>query len=81
LFYRKTMARPLAMMLSAYRVFRLLVNGAVYLGLFVLTAGLRPATRERLLIYGAQLAWLASGCPASWGLPDKCPPDYPGPSA
>jgi len=81
LFYRKTMAPPLAVMLSAYRVLRLLVNGAVHLGVFVLTAGMWPATRERLLIYGTQLAWLASGCPASWGLPDKCPPGYPEPTA
>ncbi len=73
LFYRKTMSRPVALLLSAYRVLRLLLNTGVQLASLLLTLGLVPAVRTRFMIYASQIGWLLRGCPRHWGLPDKCP--------
>jgi GT2 family glycosyltransferase len=73
LFYRKTMPRPVAMLLSAYRVLRLLLNAGVQLAALLLTLGLMRSVRGRFMVYATQIAWLLRGCPRQWGLPDKCP--------
>lgn len=73
LYYRKTMPALLALPLSTWRVVRLAINAAANLILVALTLGQIRALRNKLAIYLAQLAWLALGCPESWGLPDKCP--------
>ena len=73
LFYRKTMPATLAIALAAYRVTRLLINTAVQALAAALTLGIARAVRERLIVYGLQIGWLLAGCPADWGLPDKCP--------
>lgn len=72
LYYRKTMPPLHAMTLSIWRVLRLLVNTVSYLFVGVLTLGLVKRVRTKLMIYLTQLTWLLAGCPASWGLPDKC---------
>jgi len=72
LFYRKTMSTPLALLLSANRVLRLLLNAATNLLAAVLTLGLHARLREKLGVYFTQLAWLSLGCPEHWGLPGKC---------
>lgn len=72
LYYWKTMSRPLALTLSVWRVIRLLVNAASYLLIGLLSLGLVGKVRARLMVYLTQLAWLLAGCPARWGLPDKC---------
>jgi N-acetylglucosaminyl-diphospho-decaprenol L-rhamnosyltransferase len=73
LYYRKTMPPLLAMPLSIWRVLRLLINTLSYLLMGVLTLGLLGKVRTKLMVYLTQLSWLLVGCPASWGLPDKCP--------
>jgi len=73
LYYRKTMPPLLAIPLSIWRVLRLLVNTVSYLFMGALTLGLLGKVRTKLMVYLTQLAWLLIGCPASWGLPDKCP--------
>jgi len=72
-FYRKTMPPGIAVPLSAYRILRLLLNTVIQGLALALTLGQVRAIRERFQVYGAQLAWLARGCPDQWGLPDKCP--------
>ena len=72
LYYWKTMPPLLALSLMIWRVARLLVNALSYLLAGVLTLGLVRKVRARLMVYLTQLAWLLAGCPASWGLPDKC---------
>lgn len=78
MFYRKTLSAPAALALAAYRVLRLLLNGVVHLAAVAATLGLHARTRDKFLVYAAQLAWLALGCPEHWGLPDKCPRGYRG---
>lgn len=73
LYYRKTMPFVLALPLSIWRILRLTVNTATHIVLVALTLGQAQALRNKLIIYSTQLAWLALGCPESWGLPDKCP--------
>lgn len=73
LYYWKTMPFMLALALSIWRILRLTVNTATHLVLVALTLGQAQALRNKLIIYSTQLAWLALGCPESWGLPDKCP--------
>ncbi len=73
LYYRKTMPFLLALPLSLWRVLRLIINAVTHFALVILTLGRAQALRNKLIIYSTQLAWLASGCPDSWGLPDKCP--------
>lgn len=73
LYYWKTMPSFLAIPLSGWRVLRLLMNTVSYLLMGVLTLGLLGKVRTRLMVYLTQLTWLLIGCPASWGLPDKCP--------
>jgi len=72
-FYRKTMPAMVAGPLTAWRVLRLLMNTVMQGLVLLLTLGLVHSVRERFLIYGLQVAWLARGCPVQWGLPDKCP--------
>lgn len=72
LYYWKTMPSPAALFLMSWRVLRLLVNALSYLPAVALTLGMAPKVRGRLMVYLTQLAWLLVGCPASWGLPDKC---------
>lgn len=72
LYYWKTMAWPLALFLTVWRVIRLLVNTASYCLMGCLSLGLIARVRARLMVYLSQVAWLLSGCPAHWGLPDKC---------
>lgn len=73
LFCRKTMSAPLALLVSANRVLRLLLNTATNLLATILTLGLVARLRTKLGVYLSQLAWLALGCPEHWGLPGKCP--------
>ncbi len=75
-FYRKTMAAPLAALVTVSRIPRLLLNAAANLLATALTLGLHAGVREKTVIYFLQLAWLALGCPERWGLPDKCPRAY-----
>jgi hypothetical protein len=72
LYYWKTLPPSLAIPLSVWRVLRLLVNTVSYLFMGALTLGLVRKVRARLMVYLTQLTWLLVGCPASWGLPDKC---------
>jgi GT2 family glycosyltransferase len=72
LYYWKTMPPMQAIPLSVWRVLRLLVNTASYLLMGALTLGLLGKVRTKLMVYLTQLAWLLSGCPSRWGLPDKC---------
>lgn len=73
LFYRKTLPAALALPLAGYRIARLVLNTAVQLVLVILTFGLTHSIRERFAVYALQVAWLLRGCPAHWGLPNKCP--------
>jgi len=73
LFYRKTLPAMVAWPLVGYRIARLLLNTAVQLVLLLLTLGVVRGIRERLAVYALQVGWLVRGCPAHWGLPDKCP--------
>jgi N-acetylglucosaminyl-diphospho-decaprenol L-rhamnosyltransferase len=73
LYYRKTMPAILALLLSVWRVLRLVINTTAHFAMVVLTMGQIRSLRNKLVIYSTQLAWLALGCPESWGLPDKCP--------
>ncbi len=77
-FYRKTMAAPLAILLTVSRFPSLLLNAAANLLATILALGLHARVREKTAIYFLQLAWLALGCPERWGLPDKCPRGYTG---
>jgi GT2 family glycosyltransferase len=72
LYYWKTMPPMLAIQLSIWRVLRLLMNTASYLLMGALTLGLLGKVRTKLMVYLTQLTWLLIGCPARWGLPDKC---------
>lgn len=73
LFYRRVFAPPAAALLTVWRIARLIVNCLFNAALLLLTAGLNRRLRNKVAIYGTQVAWLALGCPRSWGLPDKCP--------
>ncbi len=73
IFYRKTMPRIVAILISFYRVLRLLLNAGVQLAAMLVTLGTVRSVRERFMVYGIQIAWLLRGCPEQWGLPDKCP--------
>lgn len=78
IFYRRTMSAPLALLLTGYRILRLSINAVANLLATLLSFGLHARQREKTAIYFLQLAWLALGCPDSWGLPDKCPHGYAG---
>ncbi len=73
LYYRKTLPWALALPLTVWRIVRVIINASSHLILVLLTLGQVRSLREKFAIYLTQLAWLAAGCPSSWGLPDKCP--------
>lgn len=73
LYYRKTLPWALALLLTVWRIARVAINTTSHLLLVMLTLGRVRSLREKFAIYLTQLAWLAAGCPESWGLPDKCP--------
>lgn len=73
LFYRRVFTPPVAMLLSAWRVVRLLANCLFNAALLLLLAGVNRRLRNKVAVYGTQVSWLLLGCPRSWGLPDKCP--------
>ncbi len=73
IFYRRVFTPPMAVLLSAWRIARLLVNFLLNAALLLLMAGLNRRLRNKVAVYGTQVLWLALGCPRSWGLPDKCP--------
>lgn len=73
LYYRKAFPFHMAAFLTVWRVLRLVLNTlSASLGV-LLTAGLAAGVRRKASAYLLQSAWLARGCPESWGLPDKCP--------
>ncbi len=72
LYYRKTLPRGQAALLSAIRLIRLAVNTVSFLLLTGLTLGLVGGIRRKFLVYLYQLAWVLAGMPKSWGLPGKC---------
>ncbi len=71
---RKTMNPAVAGLLEAVRFVRLVVNALFHLLTTGLTAGLLSGPRRRLGKYVFLAAWMILGQPASWGLPDKPPP-------
>ena len=73
IYYRKVFNPVVAMMLTVYRVFRILINFIFASIILVFTLGMIKRGRKNWMRYGSQLAWLAIGRPRSWGLPDKCP--------
>lgn len=73
LYYRKVFSPLACYWLTSWRIARLLVNTAFHLLAFFVTAGCHRRFREQAATYGLQVAWLLSGCPERWGLPDKCP--------
>lgn len=73
LYYRKAFPFPLAAFLTLWRVLRLVLNTLSAVLGTLLTAGLVPGIRRKSRAYLTQLVWLLLGCPAGWGLPDKCP--------
>jgi N-acetylglucosaminyl-diphospho-decaprenol L-rhamnosyltransferase len=81
IFYRKTMPAPLALLLTANRVLRVLLNAATNLAAATLTLGLHRGLRDQCAVRLAQLGWLMLGCPWNWGLPEKCPRDRTGNAA
>lgn len=72
-FYRRVFAPPTAILLSAWRIARLLINFLFNAALLLLMAGVNARLRNKVAVYGTQVLWLALGCPRSWGLPGKCP--------
>ena len=60
----------ISFLLIASAMFNVLTNGLAV----ALTLGLAPKLRRKLAAYRRVLAWHLRGRPASWGLPDKCPP-------
>ena len=78
LFYRKVFPPMISKLLIGYRFVRLTANTLV-LGLgAVLTLGQVPGIRKKAKIYAVSQLWFLLGCPASWGLPDKCPKTHRG---
>jgi GT2 family glycosyltransferase len=71
--HRKIMHPAVAGLLEAERLARLVVDTFFQLLATGLTAGLASAPRRRLAKYALLAAWMISGKPASWGLPDKPP--------
>ena len=72
LYYRKAFPFRMAAFLTVWRVFRLLLNALSASLAVVFTVGLAAGVRRKAVAYLSQLGWLLSGCPESWGLPDKC---------
>ncbi|MDH4228517.1 MAG: glycosyltransferase family 2 protein [Nitrospirota bacterium] len=70
-FYQKVFGPGVAVGLGVVRFARLAINTVSYLLLTVLTLGLVPKIRSKLLDYGYLLAWWLIGRPQRWGLPDK----------
>ncbi len=73
LFYRRAFAPPVAALLIVWRVARLMINFLFNATLLALMVGINARLRDKVAVYGTQVLWLLSGCPGSWGLPDKCP--------
>lgn len=73
IFYRKVFPPLVALGLTGWRILRLAFNVLVHALALLLTLGLARRLRNKFFVYFWQLAWLAMGRPASWGLPDKCP--------
>ena len=73
IYYRKVFNPVIAMMLTGYRVFRILINFIFATIVLLFSLGMVKSVRGNWMRYGSQLAWLAIGLPRSWGLPDKCP--------
>jgi len=73
IFYRKVFPPLVALGLTGWRILRLAFNVLVHALALLLTLGLARRLRDKFFVYFWQLAWLAMGRPASWGLPGKCP--------
>ena len=72
-YYRKVFPPLTALLLSTVRVLRLPLDALLDFLAVLLTLGRHRPTLDRLRIRLFLLAWLLSGCPPNWGLPDKCP--------
>ncbi|MDP6693567.1 MAG: glycosyltransferase family 2 protein [Phycisphaerales bacterium] len=76
LYYKKVFSNSTAMLLTAFKISRLLVN-FIFATIFVtLSLALHKKTRYKWTAYGYQVLWFFLGKPRSWGLPDKCPIGY-----
>jgi len=73
LYYRKTFSPSTALLLTTWRLVRLIVNSFFHLLAVIATLGLNKPVRKKCYIYCRLLVWCLAGCPKSWGLPDKCP--------
>lgn len=73
LYYRRAFSAPTATWLIAWRIIRLVVNALVASVATILTSGLVASQRRRTMTYLTLVAFVATGCPASWGLPGKEP--------
>ena len=73
LYYRRAFSAPTAVLLTAWRMTRLVVNALVAVVGTALTFGLVASQRRRTMTYLTLVAFVAAGRPASWGLPGKEP--------
>ena len=76
LYYKKVFNPLTALLLTTFRIARLIINMLFTILFLVISLGMHKKIRYRFIIYGYQLLWIFIGKPRNWGLPDKCPIGY-----
>ena len=76
LYYKKVFNPLTALLLTTFRITRLIINMLFTILFLVISLGMHKKIRYRFIIYGYQLLWIFIGKPRNWGLPDKCPIGY-----
>ena len=72
LFWQKIYPRYLVILLYAWNIPKLILDGIFYSLVTALTLGLNKRLKNKLLDRVFVLTWLLAGQPKKWGLPGKC---------
>ncbi|MGD0628232.1 MAG: glycosyltransferase family 2 protein [Terracidiphilus sp.] len=76
-FFRKTRTSAAYLVVSSFLVFRILINALAGAVACAATLFLNRRLRAKAATYWYLFSWHLFFRPASWGLPDKCPPAGP----
>jgi len=72
IFWSKVFPRYKVLILYLWNIPKIILDFLFYLHLTIITIGMNRKFKNKLIDRSVQIAWLISGKPDSWGLPNKC---------
>ena len=72
IFWSKVFPRYKVLILYLWNIPKIILDFLFYLLLTIITIGMNRKFKNKLIDRSVQIAWLISGKPDSWGLPNKC---------